>query len=114
MYQSMAKEEDEDAEMDETDTKRLPPPAAPVEPRLGMRTPGMPAKIPATTTSSGLYPTLPPSLSSSTESTGEKIKLPGIQSLLEPSFRLRPVASSPSSSSENEDDDEETGAATAY
>lgn len=103
------KEEDEDADMDEADTKRLPPPAAPVEPRLGMRTPGMPAKIPAPSGgSSGLYPTLPPSLSSSTEPAGEKIKLPGIQSLLEPSFRLRPVASSPSSSSENDDDDDET------
>ncbi|KAJ1301759.1 hypothetical protein OPQ81_008988 [Rhizoctonia solani] len=106
------KEEDEDAEMDDADTKRLSPPA-PVEPRLGMRTPGMPAKIPITTGgSSGLYPTLPPSLSTpiskSTESSGEKIKLPGIQSLLEPSFRLRPVASSPSSSSENEEDEEET------
>ncbi|KAH7334211.1 hypothetical protein B0J17DRAFT_720629 [Rhizoctonia solani] len=102
------KEEDEDAEMD--DATRFPPPAAPVEPRLGMRTPGMPAKIPATSGgSSGLYPTLPPSLSSSSsESSGEKIKLPGIQSLLEPSFRLRPVASSPSSSSENEDEDEDS------
>ncbi|CAE6475672.1 unnamed protein product [Rhizoctonia solani] len=104
------KEEDEDAEMDEGDTQRLPPPAAPVEPRLGMRTPGMPAKILATSGgSSGLYPTLPPSLSSSSpESNGERIKLPGIQSLLEPSFRLRPVASSPSSSSENEDEEEES------
>ncbi|KAF8756149.1 Transcription factor [Rhizoctonia solani] len=40
----------------------------------------------------------------------ERIKLPGIQSLLEPSFRLRPVASSssPASSSENEDDDSDS------
>ncbi|EUC55551.1 transcription factor pacC, putative [Rhizoctonia solani AG-3 Rhs1AP] len=110
------KEEDEDAEMDEADTKRLPPPAAPVEPRLGMRTPGMPAKIPATIGgSSGLYPTLPPSLSSSSssESTGEKIKLPGIQSLLEPSYRLRPVTSSPASSSENDEDEDDESSSTA-
>ncbi|CAE6444646.1 unnamed protein product [Rhizoctonia solani] len=99
--------EEQDEEMDDGETKRLPP-LAPVEPRLGMRTPGMPAKLPSTTTSSGLYPTLPPSLSTSAEPAGEKIKLPGIQSLLEPSFRLRPVASSPASSSENEDEDEES------
>ncbi|KAF8711956.1 Transcription factor, partial [Rhizoctonia solani] len=106
------KEEDEDAEMEEGETNRLPPPAAPVEPRLGMRTPGMPAKIPASIGgSSGLYPSLPASLSSTDSSgSGERIKLPGIQSLLEPSFRLRPVASSssPASSSENEDDDSDS------
>ncbi|CAE7231303.1 unnamed protein product [Rhizoctonia solani] len=100
---------EEDAEMDDGETTRLPPPAAPVEPRLGMRTPGMPARIPASTGgSSGLYPTLPPSLSSLSESSGEKIKLPGIKSLLEPSFRLRPVTSSPSSSSENEEDEDDS------
>ncbi|CUA74780.1 pH-response transcription factor pacC/RIM101 [Cryptococcus neoformans var, neoformans B-3501A] [Rhizoctonia solani] len=101
------KEESTDMDVDD---RRLSPPK-PVEPRLGMRTPGMPAKIPATSGgSSGLYPTLPPSLSSSSSSelSGEKIKLPGIQSLLEPSFRLRPVTSSPSSSSENEDDDDDS------
>ncbi|QRW11861.1 pH-response transcription factor [Ceratobasidium sp. AG-Ba] len=95
------KEEDE-MSVDE-DAQLTPPP--PVEPRLGVRTPGMPAKLGS---SSGLYPTLPslsPPSSSAKPDSGEKIKLPGISSLLEPSFRLRPVPTprSPSSSDEDEE-----------
>lgn len=101
---ALAKEEDEmsvdERDEDEDEAQEKPvtrlPPVAPVEPRLGMRTPGMPAKLGS---SSGLYPTLPAALSSppSSKQDGEKITLPGIVSLLsqrpEPSYRLRPVSS---------------------
>ncbi|KAG9120499.1 hypothetical protein FRC07_003977, partial [Ceratobasidium sp. 392] len=101
------KEEDE-MSVDEDDKPRLAP-LPPIEPRLGMRTPGMPAKLGS---SSGLYPTLP-SLSSSPSppksDSGEKITLPGISSLLEPSYRLRPVSTPRSPSSSDEDEETVSG-----
>lgn len=107
---AMSVDESEDEEPEErVESVRLPP-LAPVEPRLGMRTPGMPAKLGP---SSGLYPSLPPlggsSSSSSPGSEAEKITLPGIESLLhrsEPSFKLRPVTASPLSSLSSDDDED--------
>lgn len=110
------KEEDEmsvDGDEDEVESVRLPP-LAPIEPRLGMRTPGMPAKLGP---SSGLYPSLPSSSPPSTATESEKITLPGIESLLhrsEPSFKLRPVSASPRSPlSSDEDEDAGSSASSA-
>ncbi|KAG9089882.1 hypothetical protein FS749_000972 [Ceratobasidium sp. UAMH 11750] len=84
---------------------RLAPPP-PIEPCLGMHTPGMPAKLGL---NSGLYPTLPllssPSVSTAKLDAGEKVTLHSISLLLKPSFRLRPVSApcSPTSSDEDEE-----------
>ncbi|KAG8791095.1 hypothetical protein FRC12_010145, partial [Ceratobasidium sp. 428] len=107
------KEEDEmSVDGDEHEHKPRLAPLPPIEPRLGMRTPGMPAKLGS---SSGLYPTLPSLSSSSSPSppprsdSGEKITLPGISSLLEPSFRLRPVSAPRSPTSSDEDEETVSG-----
>ncbi|KAG8740977.1 hypothetical protein FRC10_003515 [Ceratobasidium sp. 414] len=107
---STVKEEDEmSVDGDEHEHKPRLAPLPPIEPRLGMRMAGMPAKLGS---SSGLYPTLPslssPSVSTAKSDAGEKITLPGISSLLEPSFRLRPVSAprSPRSPTSSDEDDE--------
>ncbi|KAG9090647.1 hypothetical protein FRC06_000942, partial [Ceratobasidium sp. 370] len=108
---STVEEEDEmNVDGDEREHKPRLAPLPPVEPRLGMRTPGMPAKLGS---SSGLYPTLPslssPSVPVAKSDAGEKITLPGISSLLEPSFRLRPVSAPRSPMSSDEDDETVSG-----
>ncbi|KAG9080803.1 hypothetical protein FRC06_006148 [Ceratobasidium sp. 370] len=73
---------------DEQEHKPRLAPLPPVEPRLGTRT---------------------PAVSAAKSDVGGKITLPGISSLLEPSFRLRPVSAPRSPMSSDKDDETVSG-----